>query len=347
MDEDAVLERLRRVEDPKLGSDIVSLSLVEGVTVADGVADVEIALNAPFSPAETEIASRVREEVRAMGLEVDLTQHPPERSADRVLPDVTNVVAVASGKGGVGKSTLAVNAAAGLADRGARVGLFDADVYGPNVPRMLDQTRTPDSTREETIIPPEKYGMKLMSMGLLVDEDDPVIWRGPMIHKVITQLVEDVEWGSLDYLVIDLPPGTGDTQLTMLQTVPLTGSVVVTTPQEVAVDDARKGLRMFGRHDSVVLGIAENMGTFVCPDCGSEHAVFGEGGGERFAAENDLPFLGSIPLDPAVRSGADEGRPIVLDDDSATGEAFRDVAAAVADQVGIVNRRDRANAGEE
>jgi len=337
MDADAVRERLRRVEDPALGEDIVSLGLVGDIVVEDGVAEIPIALNAPFSPGESDIASRVREEVSEMGLEASLNQLRKERTED-VLPGVTNVVAVASGKGGVGKSTVAVNLAAGLADRGARVGLFDADVYGPNVPRMLDETEKPNATSDETIVPPEKFGVRLMSMGLLVGEDDPVIWRGPMIHKVLTQLVEDVEWGELDYLVIDLPPGTGDTQLTMLQTVPLTGSVVVTTPQEVAIDDARKGLRMFGRHDSVVLGIAENMASFVCPDCGSEHAVFGEGGGERFAAENDLPFLGSIPLDPDVRSGGDEGRPIVLDEDHRVGEAFRKMAANVADQVGTVNR---------
>jgi ATP-binding protein involved in chromosome partitioning len=337
MDADAVRERLRRVEDPTLGEDIVSLGLVGDIVVEDGVAEIPIALNAPFSPAESDIAARVREEVGEMGLEPSLNQLRKERNED-VLPGVTNVVAVASGKGGVGKSTVAVNLAAGLADRGARVGLFDADVYGPNVPRMLDETEKPDATTDETIVPPEKFGVRLMSMGLLVGEDDPVIWRGPMIHKVLTQLVEDVEWGELDYLIIDLPPGTGDTQLTMLQTVPLTGSVVVTTPQEVAIDDARKGLRMFGRHDSVVLGIAENMATFVCPDCGSEHAVFGEGGGERFAAENDLPFLGSIPLDPDVRSGGDEGEPIVLDDEHPVGEAFRAMAANVADQVGTVNR---------
>jgi ATP-binding protein involved in chromosome partitioning len=253
---------------------------------------------------------------------------------------VQNVIAVASGKGGVGKSTVAVNVAAGLADRGARVGLFDADIYGPNVPRMVDADEHPSATDEETIIPPERFGMKLMSMAFLVGPDDPVIWRGPMVHSVITQLVEDVEWGALDYMVVDLPPGTGDTQLTMLQTVPLTGAVVVTTPEEVAVDDARKGLEMFGRHDTPVLGVAENMGSFVCPDCGSGHAIFGEGGGEAFAADVEMPFLGSIPLDPAIRTGTDGGEPIVLGEGE-TAEAFRDLTGTVANNVGVLNRRAR------
>jgi len=299
---------------------------------------VSLALGAPYSPGETAIADRVREVLGDAGLEADLSARVDDGSGDDVLPGVSNVIAVASGKGGVGKSTVAVNLAAGLADRGARVGLFDADVYGPNVPRMVAADQHPNATADETLIPPEQFGVKLMSMAFLVGEDDPVIWRGPMVHKVITQLTEDVEWGQLDYLILDLPPGTGDTQLTVLQTIPLTGAVVVTTPQQVAVDDARKGLRMFGRHDATVLGIVENMSTFVCPDCGGEHDIFGAGGGEAFADDVDMPFLGSIPLDPAVRAGGDAGEPAVLGD-SEVGDAFRSVTDAVADMVGVVRRR--------
>jgi ATP-binding protein involved in chromosome partitioning len=344
MNEDDVLDLLRAVEDPALGDDIVSLGLVNDLAVDDDDhVTLSLALGAPYSPAETDIAGRVREELAEAGLEVDLTAAIPDRASADVLPGVKNVIAVASGKGGVGKSTVAVNLAAGLADRGARVGLFDADIYGPNVPRMVDADDHPQATESETIVPPEKYGMKLMSMAFMVGEDDPVIWRGPMVHKVLTQLIEDVEWGHLDYLVVDLPPGTGDTQLTMLQTVPLTGAIVVTTPQDVAVDDARKGLRMFGRHDTTVLGVAENMSTFVCPDCGNEHDIFGSGGGSQFADDNDLPFLGSIPLDPSVRTGSDEGRPVVLDEDNETGAAFRDLVAETADMVGIVARRSVTN----
>ena len=341
MDESEVRERLRAVDDPALESDIVSLGLVNEVDVTgDDEVAVDLALGAPYSPAETEVAESVRTTLTDVDpdLTVELSASVDRGSDDAVMPGVKNVIAVASGKGGVGKSTVAVNVAAGLADRGARVGLFDADVYGPNVPRMLGADEPPMATEEETLVPPERYGMKLMSMDFLVGEDDPVIWRGPMVHKVITQLWEDVEWGALDYMVIDLPPGTGDTQLTLLQSVPITGAVVVTTPQAVAVDDARKGLEMFGTHDTPVLGVVENMGGFRCPDCGGEHDVFGSGGGEALADEHQLPFLGSIPLDPDVRTGDESGRPVVLDD-VAVGARFRDVTAAVADNVGIVTRR--------
>lgn len=341
MDAAAVRDRLRAVDDPELGDDIVSLGLVNSIEISDSSVSISLALGAPYSPAETAIANRVRDALSDTDLEVDLTAEVDRsRNDDDVLPNVKNIIAVASGKGGVGKSTVAVNIAAGLANRGARVGLFDADVYGPNVPRMVAANETPQATAEETIVPPERFGLKLMSMDFLVGKDDPVIWRGPMVHKVLTQLIEDVEWGVLDYMVVDLPPGTGDTQLTLLQTVPLSGAVVVTTPQTVAVDDARKGLRMFGRHDTPVLGIVENMSEFICPDCGSAHEIFGAGGGEVFARDVDMPFLGRVPLDPAIRTGGDGGEPVVLDDDSASGGAFRDIVEHVADNVGFIVRRN-------
>jgi len=340
MNEADVRDCLREVSDPDLGDDIVSLGLVNAVEVDGDSVRVSLALGAPYAPHETEIANRVRDVLGEAGLSVDLSAAVSEDldRDEQVLPDVKNVIAVASGKGGVGKSTIAVNLAAGLSDLGARVGLFDADVYGPNVPRMVAAEDVPQATEEETIVPPEKYGIRLMSMAFLVGEDDPVIWRGPMVHKLLTQLVEDVEWGSLDYLVVDLPPGTGDTQLTVLQTLPLTGAVVVTTPQEVAVDDARKGLRMFGKHDTDVLGIVENMAGFRCPDCGSTHDIFGTGGGQALADENDLPYLGGIPLDPAIRTGGDGGEPAVLGEGD-TADAFRVLTENVANNLGIVNRR--------
>ncbi len=337
MDETDVRDRLRSVEDPTLGDDVVSLGLVNDVAVEDDSVAVNLALGAPYSPAESAMAEAVRDAFP--DVTVELTASVDRGSDDEVLAGVKNVIAVASGKGGVGKSTVAVNLAAGLADRGARVGLFDADVYGPNVPRMLGADEPPRATEDERLIPPERHGMKLMSMAFLVGADDPVIWRGPMVHKVITQLWEDVEWGALDYMVVDLPPGTGDTQLTLLQNVPITGAVVVTTPQAVAVDDARKGLEMFGKHDTPVLGIVENMGAFRCPNCGESHDVFGTGGGQALADEHELPFLGTIPLDPAVRTGDEEGRPIVLDRDSETGRQFHRVTGEVADNVGVVARR--------
>jgi ATP-binding protein involved in chromosome partitioning len=340
MNEADVRGLLEAVDDPALGDDIVSLGLVNAVELEGEVARVSLALGAPYSPEESAIARRVREVLADAGLEADLTATLPGRENEQqVLPGVRNVVAVASGKGGVGKSTIAVNLAAGLSKLGARVGLFDADVYGPNVPRMVDADDHPQATAQETIVPPEKFGMKLMSMAFLVGEDDPVIWRGPMVHKVLTQLVEDVEWGDLDYMVLDLPPGTGDTQLTILQTLPLTGAVIVTTPQDVALDDARKGLRMFGKHDTNVLGVVENMAGFRCPDCGSVHDVFGSGGGRAFADENDLPYLGGIPLDPAIRTGGDTGRPMVLEEDDDTADALRVMTENVANNVGVVHRR--------
>ncbi|RNJ26178.1 Mrp/NBP35 family ATP-binding protein [Halosegnis longus] len=345
MNEERVRDILRGVEDPALGDDIVSLGLVNSIELDGDAVTVDLALGAPYSPVETDIADEVRELLEAEGLDVELAANV-DRGLDpdeEVLPGVENVIAVSSGKGGVGKSTVAVNLAAGLADMGASVGLFDADVYGPNVPRMVESDERPQATPDETIVPPERFGMKLMSMAFLVGEDDPVIWRGPMIHKLITQLVEDVEWGRLDYMVVDLPPGTGDTQLTLLQSVPISGSVIVTTPQEVALDDARKGLRMFGKHDTPVLGIVENMSGFKCPDCGNVHDIFGSGGGQRFADENDLPFLGELPLDPDVREGGDTGQPVVLDDESDTGAAFRKFVRETADMQGIVHRQRTAN----
>jgi ATP-binding protein involved in chromosome partitioning len=341
MDDADVMELLASVEDPDLGDDIVSLGLVNAVEVSDGRARVSLALGAPYSPAESGVATDVREVLGDAGLEVDLVASiGSDLDADEeVLPGVENVVAVASGKGGVGKSTVSVNLAAGLSKLGARVGLFDADVYGPNVPRMVAAEEGPRATDDETLLPQERYGVTLMSMAFLVGEDDPVIWRGPMVHSLLTRLIEDVEWGELDYLVVDLPPGTGDTQLTILQTLPITGAVVVTTPQAVALDDARKGLRMFGRHDTTVLGVAENMAGFRCPDCGSLHDVFGTGGGRRLAEENDLPFLGSIPLDPAVRTGGDDGDPAVLGEGE-TADAFRVLTENVANGVGTVRRRE-------
>jgi ATP-binding protein involved in chromosome partitioning len=341
-DEATIRDLLGEVPDPDLGDDVVSLGLVNAIDLDHEAEEVhvDLALGAPYSPTETGIADEVREVLAHLPYRVDLSASVdrPVDPEEQVLPDVKNVIAVASGKGGVGKSTVAVNLAAGLADLGARVGLFDADIYGPNVPRMVDTDETPRATSDEEILPPEQYGMKLMSMAFLLGEDDPVIFRGPMVHNVLTQLWEDVYWGHLDYMVVDLPPGTGDTQLSLLQSVPVAGAVIVTTPQEVALDDARKGLRMFGEHETPVLGIVENMSSFRCPDCGGEHAIFGEGGGRDFADEVEMPFLGEIPLDPAIREGGDEGRPMVLEAGE-TADALRRFVEQSADMQGLVHRQ--------
>ncbi len=345
-DEDEIRERLRAVEDPQLGDDIVSLGLVTEITVDHeaGAIRVILALGAPYSPTETAIAGRVRDELGDTEYDIDLSAEI-DRGVDpeeTVLPNVKNIVAVASGKGGVGKSTVAANLAAGLADLGARVGLFDADVYGPNVPQMMGTEEKPQVTENETMLPPVAHGVELMSMEYLLDESAPAIWRGPMVHKVLTQLWEDVEWGRgghLDYMIVDLPPGTGDTQLTMLQSIPVSGAVIVTTPQDVALDDARRGMQMFGEHETPVLGIVENMATFVCPDCGGQHDIFGSGGGQRFAEETDMPFLGSIPLDQSIQEG---DRPIVLEDGE-TAAAMAEFVEKTADMQGIVHRRRQSN----
>ncbi|ERG98325.1 MAG: ATPase involved in chromosome partitioning [Haloquadratum sp. J07HQX50] len=343
MNESQVRDRLQTVLDPHFEDDLLSLNLINAIKVdeQDETIHISLALGAPFSPQESDIAADIRSVFEKSNYTVELTANiPSERPPDEaVLPGVSNIIAVASGKGGVGKSTVAVNLAAGLASLGARVGLFDADIYGPNVPRMIAAENGPETAGDQIIIPPEQFDMKLMSMAFLVDEDDPVIWRGPMVHQLLTQLVEDVQWGELDYLVLDLPPGTGDTQLTVLQTLPLTGAVIVTTPQTVAVDDARKGLRMFDEHETTVLGIVENMASFNCPDCHSTHDIFGSNGGQVFAANNDLPFLASLPLDPSVRSGAGEGAPVVLRD-GRTADAFKSMTESVADMVGVVRRKE-------
>jgi ATP-binding protein involved in chromosome partitioning len=338
-------DRLSGIDDPLLGADsdgdtdIVSLGLVGDIEIEDGVAHVPLALGAPHSPAGTELAGQVREAVREAGYEPSLSVEIDDDTPAGVIDDAPNVIAVSSGKGGVGKTTVAVNLATAMAQRGARVGLFDTDVYGPNVPRMLGVHDRPGLAEdEETIIPLESHGVKVMSVGFLVGDDDPVIWRGAMVDKVLTQLWHDTEWGDLDYVVVDLPPGTGDAPLTMLQQMPVLGSVVVTTPQDVALDNARKGVRMFDKHDADVLGIVENMSTFVCPDCGSEHDVFDVGGGERLAEEYEIPFLGRIPLDPSIRESGEDGEPIVQRD-ADSGSAFENLAGAVMDRAGEVRRQ--------
>jgi ATP-binding protein involved in chromosome partitioning len=254
-----------------------------------------------------------------------------------LLPGVRNTIAVASGKGGVGKSTVAVNLALALYETGAKVGLLDVDVYGPSIPLMLGVSGKPRVTPERKIVPKEAWGLRVMSIGFLAGEDAPVIWRGPMVHGIVRQFLADVEWGELDYLVLDLPPGTGDAALTLTQTAPLSGALIVTTPQEVSLIDARKGLRMFQRVNVPVLGIVENMSFFTCAKCGEKHHLFGSGGGERAARELGVDLLAQIPLQPDVVEAGDGGRPtVVARPQSPVAVAFRELAGVVARRLSLL-----------
>jgi ATP-binding protein involved in chromosome partitioning len=259
-------------------------------------------------------------------------QHP--QAKDNLIPDVKHVIAISSGKGGVGKSTVAANLACALAQTGAKVGLLDADLYGPNIPMMMGSTIGPEQ-KDGKIVPVENYGVKLISMAYLVPEDTPLVWRGPMVHQYLQAFFRDVLWGELDYLLIDLPPGTGDVQLSLSQMVPLAGAITVTTPQEVALYDVRKGMAMFQKVNVPLLGIVENMSHFVCGHCGERTEIFSYGGGERAAEKLGVPFLGRIPIDPAIRDGGDTGHPIVVADPaSPQAAAFQDIAQKIIAQVG-------------
>ncbi|CAI50561.1 Fe-S cluster carrier protein ApbC [Natronomonas pharaonis DSM 2160] len=338
--EDELEARLREIEDPIVGEDILSMQLINDVEIDDGTASISLAFNTPFAPAELELGDEIRAAVSDVGLEPDLYAEVGREHGfdEEVMPNVRNVVAVASGKGGVGKTTVAANLAAGLDELGARVGLLDADIHGPNAPRVLPVEEQPGVTPDEKIVPPTADGVKVMSMGfLLEEEDDPAILRGPMVNNVMTHFFENVEWGALDYLVVDLPPGTGDASLDLVQTLPVAGVVIVTTPQEMAVDDARKGLRLFEKHETPVLGIVENMSRYHCPSCGDEHDPFGRGGAEEMVESYDVELLGQLPIHEDF--GADGSElPAVKLDASPVQDAAQSVMTDIADRLGEVNR---------
>ena len=340
--ESRVWDALRGVRFPGMSRDIVSFGFVQRVEVEGRRARVELEMQTSNANAAQKVREEAQKALGAVeGLEgadvVIAVKAPPAAqqalpaTAQNVnlIPGVKHVVAVASGKGGVGKSTVAANLAIKLGQLGYRVGLLDSDIYGPSVPMMMGITDKP-RVIENRVMPFEKHGIKTMSLGFIVDTDTPVIWRGPMVMKAIEQMLGDVEWGELDYMILDLPPGTGDAQLTVTQKVPLAGAVIVTTPQDVALIDARKGLAMFRKVNVPVVGIVENMSTFVCPHCGHPSDIFKRGGGERTAKELGTAFLGRIPLDPAIVEGGDAGVPIVVGQpDGAHAKAFRAVAEAV------------------
>jgi len=344
-DERTVLDALRTVIDPDLNRDIVSLNFVKDLKIEDGAISFAIELTTPACPMKKEIERMAREAVMAItGVEtvkINMTASVTRGAAGKEkqsIEGVRNVIAVGSGKGGVGKSTVTVNLAIALAQTGAATGILDADIYGPNIPLMMGITGRPYVIGER-IQPLANYGVRLMSMGFLLEEDDtPVIWRGPMLYSVIQQFLQQVEWGELDYLLIDLPPGTGDVQLSLTQTVPLTGAVVVSTPQDVALQDARKAIQMFRQVDVAVLGIVENMSFFECPKCGEISHVFSHGGGAKTAERYNVKFLGDVPLTIDLREGGDAGSPVVaMKPESPVAEAFRQIASRTASQVSIVN----------
>lgn len=331
---------------------VTKIDLVGEVVVNDGV--VTVAINHTSEKQETidGVVNAVAEKVRglpgALSCRIDVVkpageaQAParapgnPDPWADRAgLPGVKKIVAVASGKGGVGKSTVAVNLALALKASGFRVGLLDADIYGPSLPTMLGTDEGPEAVGENAILPVESHGLQCISMGLLVPPGQAVVWRGPMVMAAIRQFLKDVRWDDLDYLVVDMPPGTGDAQLTLVQQVPVDGVVMVTTPQELALADVRRGIQMFAKVGVPVVGVIENMSRFVCPDTGKSYAIFGEGGGARVAAEFGVPLLGEVPIDPATREGGDAGTPVMEQGDGPTREAFLALAAQVSERVRI------------
>jgi ATP-binding protein involved in chromosome partitioning len=341
--QEEVLKALSDVKDPELGRDVVSLHMIEGVSVEGGKVTFTLNLTTPACPLRTRLEEGAKEAVKNVPgvTEVEMKTGSVvfatrDSSGSEMLKGVKNIIAVASGKGGVGKSTVAANLAVALAASGAKVGLLDADVYGPNIPHMMGVEGGAD-VRDDKIIPPVAHGVKVASLGFFYSDERPVIWRGPLVAGAVRQLLTQVDWGELDYLVVDLPPGTGDASLTLAQTVPLGGIVIVTTPQEAALSIAAKALAMFRRLNVPILGVVENMSYFVCPHCGEKTNIFSSGGGKKIATEQNVDFLGEIPLVLAVREQSDAGVPVVAaKPDSPEADMFREFAFRVAGMVSIV-----------
>ena len=347
---DAVRDALKQVIDPDLRKDIVSLGFVKNLTIDGTRVSFTIELTTPACPVKDVMKEQAIAAVSALaGVEqVDVAMTAVVRSVTAPehgrppLPGVKNVIAVGAGKGGVGKTTVAVNLALALAQAGSRVGILDGDIYGPNVPLMVG-LKTQLTSNGQQIVPAEKYGIQVISIGFMTDEDAPVIWRGPMVHSAIQQFFREVAWRDLDYLIIDMPPGTGDVALSLSQTVPVAGAVVVTTPQQVSLSDSRRAVRMYQKLNVPTLGIVENMSYYSCPNCHHESDIFGYGGGEQIASDIGIPFLGRLPVYQPISVGSDRGIPIVVaEPDSPATRAFLTVAERVAAQVSIAAHRNAA-----
>ncbi len=351
MTREQVFDALRHVQEPDLGKDLVTLNMIQDVEIEGSHVSFTLVLTTPACPMKEHMRQACVNAIRLMvdpqaEVQVNFTANTTSKRQDpgSLLPGVKNIIAVVSGKGGVGKSTVSSNLAIALAQGGARVGLMDADIYGPSVPIMFgvrgERPLMKEVNGKGMIVPLERFGIRLMSIGLLVDEKNAVVWRGPMASSAIRQFVSDVEWGELDYLVIDMPPGTGDIHLTLMQTVPVTGAVIVSTPQDVALADAKKGIAMFGQAqlNVPIIGLVENMSYFTpaeLPD--NRYYIFGKEGGRRLASEYDLPFLGEIPLVQSIREGGDQGIPVMMSDDVITQKAFIQFSAQVVRSIAMRN----------
>jgi ATP-binding protein involved in chromosome partitioning len=332
-----VEEKIRTYIDPYLKADLISTKCVKDIKIDGGKVSIDVQLGFPADGYKATLAEKLSEAVKSLdgvsdvnvNISHKVVSHAVQKGV-KAINGVKNIIAIASGKGGVGKSTTAVNLALALSAEGATVGILDADIYGPSQPRMLGVHQQPESEDGKTLEPINSYNVQAMSIGFLIDEETPMIWRGPMVTQALEQLLNDTQWKDVDYLIVDLPPGTGDTQLTLAQKVPVTGAVIVTTPQDIALLDARKGLKMFEKVEVPVLGIIENMSIHICSKCGHEEHIFGTGGGERMAEDYDVDMLGALPLDISIRESTDGGKPsVVAEPDGRIAEIYREIARRV------------------
>ncbi|MDH3325626.1 MAG: iron-sulfur cluster carrier protein ApbC [Gammaproteobacteria bacterium] len=333
----AIETQIKKYVDPYLGKDLVSVNAVKNIAVDGENITIDLEMGFPVQGYESSIRENIIKHVSSISGAENVTINIAKKVVNHAVQQgvkpikgIKNIIAVASGKGGVGKSTTAVNLALAIAGDGGKVGIMDADIYGPSQPRMLGISGKPESKDGTTMEPMKNYGIEAMSIGFLIDEETPMIWRGPMVTQALEQLINDTSWGDLDYLIVDLPPGTGDIQLTLSQKIPVSGAVIVTTPQDIALLDARKGLKMFEKVNVPVLGVVENMSIHICSSCGHEEHIFGSGGGEKMSKDYEVDFLGALPLDIGIREQADNGRPtVVADPDSRISEIYREISRRV------------------